>query len=87
LRRAALDVFQHPHIVRESAQAEFCNTITPTTDILKGEEGSSHATARAILTCALGPYHFPEKLIPHIIIKGLAEEPLPVYGDGQQIRD
>ncbi|MGW1424898.1 dTDP-glucose 4,6-dehydratase [Bradyrhizobium manausense] len=34
-----------------------------------------------------GPYHFPEKLIPHIIIKGLAEEPLPVYGDGQNIRD
>ena len=30
-----------------------------------------------------GPYHFPEKLIPHMIIKGLAEEPLPVYGDGQ----
>ncbi|CUT11433.1 dTDPglucose 46dehydratase EC 42146 [Bradyrhizobium sp.] len=34
-----------------------------------------------------GPYHFPEKLIPHMIIKGLAEEPLPVYGDGQNVRD
>jgi dTDP-glucose 4,6-dehydratase len=34
-----------------------------------------------------GPYHFPEKLIPHMIIKGLAGEPLPVYGDGQNIRD
>jgi len=34
-----------------------------------------------------GPYHFPEKLIPHMIIKGLAREPLPVYGDGQNIRD
>jgi dTDP-glucose 4,6-dehydratase len=34
-----------------------------------------------------GPYHFPEKLIPHIIIKGLAHEPLPVYGDGQNVRD
>lgn len=34
-----------------------------------------------------GPFHFPEKLIPHIIIKGLAGEPLPVYGDGQNIRD
>jgi len=34
-----------------------------------------------------GPYHFPEKLIPHIIIKGLADEPLPVYGDGQNVRD
>ena len=34
-----------------------------------------------------GPYHFPEKLIPHIIIKGLAGEPLPVYGDGSNVRD
>lgn len=34
-----------------------------------------------------GPYHFPEKLIPHIIIKSLAEEMLPVYGDGSNIRD
>ena len=34
-----------------------------------------------------GPYHFPEKLIPHMIIKGLAEEKLPVYGNGQNIRD
>ena len=34
-----------------------------------------------------GPYQFPEKLIPHMIIKALAEEPLPVYGDGQNIRD
>ena len=34
-----------------------------------------------------GPYHFPEKLIPHIIIKGLRDEPLPVYGDGQNVRD
>jgi len=34
-----------------------------------------------------GPYHFPEKLIPHMIIKGLAGEPLPVYGDGNNIRD
>ncbi len=34
-----------------------------------------------------GPYHFPEKLIPHMIIKGLAGDPLPVYGDGKNIRD
>jgi dTDP-glucose 4,6-dehydratase len=34
-----------------------------------------------------GPFHFPEKLIPHMIIKGLVGEPLPVYGDGQNIRD
>ena len=34
-----------------------------------------------------GPFHFPEKLIPHMIIRGLAEQPLPVYGDGQNVRD
>jgi dTDP-glucose 4,6-dehydratase len=34
-----------------------------------------------------GPYHFPEKLIPHIIVKALAGEPLPVYGDGRNVRD
>jgi dTDP-glucose 4,6-dehydratase len=34
-----------------------------------------------------GPFHFPEKLIPHFIIKGLMEEPLPVYGDGLNVRD
>jgi dTDP-glucose 4,6-dehydratase len=34
-----------------------------------------------------GPYHFPEKLIPLMIVNALAGKPLPVYGDGQQIRD
>lgn len=34
-----------------------------------------------------GPCHFPEKLIPHVILNALAGKPLPVYGDGQQIRD
>ncbi|HRF11188.1 MAG TPA: dTDP-glucose 4,6-dehydratase [Candidatus Accumulibacter phosphatis] len=34
-----------------------------------------------------GPYHFPEKLIPLIIVNALAGKSLPVYGDGQQIRD
>ncbi len=34
-----------------------------------------------------GPYHFPEKLIPLMILNALAGQPLPVYGDGQQIRD
>ena len=34
-----------------------------------------------------GPYHFPEKLIPLMIINALAGKPLPVYGDGQQVRD
>jgi dTDP-glucose 4,6-dehydratase len=34
-----------------------------------------------------GPYHFPEKLIPLMISNALEDKPLPVYGDGQQVRD
>jgi dTDP-glucose 4,6-dehydratase len=34
-----------------------------------------------------GPYQFPEKLIPLMIIKALRDEPLPVYGDGMNVRD
>ncbi|WP_065372913.1 dTDP-glucose 4,6-dehydratase [Ensifer adhaerens] len=34
-----------------------------------------------------GPYHFPEKLIPLMIVKALAGEPLPVYGNGTNVRD
>ncbi|MFI2812270.1 dTDP-glucose 4,6-dehydratase [Microbulbifer sp. JSM ZJ756] len=34
-----------------------------------------------------GPYHFPEKLIPLVITNILQDKPLPIYGDGQQIRD
>ena len=34
-----------------------------------------------------GPYHFPEKLIPLVIANARAGKPLPIYGDGQQVRD
>lgn len=34
-----------------------------------------------------GPYHFPEKLIPLMIVNALAGKALPIYGDGQQVRD
>ena len=34
-----------------------------------------------------GPFQFPEKLIPHMILSALQGKPLPVYGDGQQVRD
>jgi dTDP-glucose 4,6-dehydratase len=34
-----------------------------------------------------GPYQFPEKLIPHMILSALQGKPLPVYGDGRQVRD
>ena len=34
-----------------------------------------------------GPHHFPEKLIPLVIVNALAGKPLPIYGDGMQVRD
>ena len=34
-----------------------------------------------------GPYHFPEKLIPLVIVNALSGKPLPIYGDGMQVRD
>ncbi len=34
-----------------------------------------------------GPYQFPEKFIPHMILNALSDTPLPIYGDGQNIRD
>jgi len=34
-----------------------------------------------------GPYHFPEKLIPHVILNAIHGKPVPIYGDGLQIRD
>jgi len=34
-----------------------------------------------------GPYHFPEKLIPLVILNAINNKPLPIYGDGQQVRD
>jgi dTDP-glucose 4,6-dehydratase len=45
--------------------------------------------ATTITNCSnnYGPYHFPEKLIPLIIMNILSGDPLPVYGDGLQIRD
>jgi dTDP-glucose 4,6-dehydratase len=49
----------------------------------------THELPTLVTNCSnnYGPYHFPEKLIPHMIIKGLAGESLPVYGDGKNIRD
>ena len=34
-----------------------------------------------------GPFHFPEKLVPVVILKALAGQPIPVYGDGANVRD
>ncbi len=49
----------------------------------------SHGLNAVITRCSnnFGPYQFPEKLIPLIIINALENKPLPVYGDGMNIRD
>ena len=51
--------------------------------------GRTYGLPIIITNCSnnYGPYHFPEKLIPHIILNALQGRPLPVYGDGSQIRD
>lgn len=51
--------------------------------------GETYGLPVLVTNCSnnYGPYHFPEKLIPLITIRALHGEPLPVYGDGQQIRD
>lgn len=49
----------------------------------------THGLPVVVTNCSnnYGPYHFPEKLIPLVILKALAGQPLPVYGDGSNIRD
>jgi len=51
--------------------------------------GRTYGLPVVITNCSnnYGPYHFPEKLIPHMILNALNGKPLPVYGDGSQIRD
>ena len=51
--------------------------------------GRTYGLPVVITNCSnnYGPYHFPEKLIPHVILNALHGKPLPVYGDGSQIRD
>ena len=51
--------------------------------------GETYGLPVVITNCSnnYGPYHFPEKLIPVVIINALAEKPLPIYGVGSNIRD
>ena len=51
--------------------------------------GRTYGLPVIITNCSnnYGPYHFPEKLIPHVILNALHGKPLPIYGDGKQIRD
>ncbi|WP_285764925.1 dTDP-glucose 4,6-dehydratase [Biformimicrobium ophioploci] len=51
--------------------------------------GRTYGLPIVVTNCSnnYGPFHFPEKLIPHVILNALAGKPLPIYGDGSQIRD
>ena len=51
--------------------------------------GRTYGLPVIITNCSnnYGPYHFPEKLIPHMILNALRGKPLPVYGNGLQVRD
>ena len=58
-------------------------------DHLVSAWGHTYGLPVLITNCSnnYGPYHFPEKLIPLMIARALAHQPLPVYGAGQQVRD
>ena len=58
-------------------------------DLLVHAAWHSHGVAAVITRCSnnFGPYQFPEKLIPLMIANALEERPLPVYGDGRNVRD
>lgn len=51
--------------------------------------GRTYGLPTIVTNCSnnYGPYHFPEKLIPHVILNALQGKPLPIYGKGDQIRD
>ena len=51
--------------------------------------GRTYGLPYVLTNCSnnYGPYHFPEKLIPHVILNAIEGKSLPVYGDGMQIRD
>jgi len=58
-------------------------------DHLVSAWGHTYGLPVLITNCSnnYGPFHFPEKLVPLMIVKALAGEPLPVYGAGDQVRD
>ncbi len=58
-------------------------------DLLVMAYGRTYGVPVTISRCSnnYGPYHFPEKLIPLMIVNALADKALPVYGEGQNVRD
>lgn len=82
------------------AEAPFSETraFTPNSPYAASKAASDHLARAYFHTYGLptltshcsnnyGPYQFPEKLLPLIITKALAEQPLPIYGDGKNVRD
>ena len=75
-----------------------CTSYAPSSPYSASKAGSDHLVRAWCRTYGLpvlvtncsnnyGPYHFPEKLVPHIILNAVHGKSLPVYGDGNQIRD
>jgi dTDP-glucose 4,6-dehydratase len=58
-------------------------------DLLAAAYARTYGLSVTISNCSnnYGPYQFPEKLIPMLILNGLERKPLPIYGDGLQVRD
>lgn len=58
-------------------------------DLLVGAYHRTYGLPATISRCSnnYGPYHFPEKLIPLMIVNALNDQPLPVYGTGENVRD
>jgi len=91
----------HPDEVEEGATLPLFTETTPyaPSSPYSASKASSDQLVRAwlrtyklptlVTNCSnnYGPYHFPEKLIPLVILNALAGKPLPVYGTGNQIRD
>lgn len=84
----------------EKDDPAFCETtaFSPTSPYSASKAASDHLVNAyfhtykmnvLITNCSnnYGPYHFPEKLFPLVIQNALAGKPLPIYGDGQQVRD
>jgi dTDP-glucose 4,6-dehydratase len=90
----------HPNEDRDAGKHLFTETTAyaPSSPYSASKAGSDHLVRAWMRTYGLpvvvtncsnnyGPYHFPEKLIPHVILNALNGKPLPIYGKGDQIRD
>ena len=90
----AMTLYRTPWKVLEDAMLDNITSVGTSIVILLligAVSGSYHRTFKLPVTISrcsnnYGPYHFPEKLIPLMIQKALRDEPLPVYGNGENVR-